>query len=85
MYDCTCERCKYNWVTDQLPKSCSKCKSKYWNKLRTQNNTKMNHSQQIYSKVQQGSPADRGLRNSLFNYPVDSYNNPKARYKWQIQ
>ena len=37
MYDCTCERCKNNWITNQLPKSCSKCKSRYWNKPRKEN------------------------------------------------
>ena len=32
MYDCTCERCEYNWVTDKLPNACAKCKLTAWNK-----------------------------------------------------
>lgn len=44
--ECTCERCGNKWdkdivddspIEDKLPKSCSKCKSKYWNKPRKQN------------------------------------------------
>ncbi len=32
MYDCTCERCDHNWVTEKLPNACARCKSTAWNK-----------------------------------------------------
>ena len=34
--DCVCERCGYSWTTyyQREPKSCAKCKSKYWNQPR---------------------------------------------------
>ena len=34
MYDCTCERCPNNWITDKLPNACSRCKSTAWNKIK---------------------------------------------------
>lgn len=36
LYDCRCERCGHEWETkeDQLPLTCPKCKSPYWNRPR---------------------------------------------------
>jgi len=32
---CVCERCKHEWIAEtNLPETCSKCRSPYWNKPR---------------------------------------------------
>jgi hypothetical protein len=30
-YKCTCERCAHSWTAIALPRTCSKCRSPYWN------------------------------------------------------
>lgn len=36
-----CERCGYQWIprNKTIPKNCPKCKSPYWDKLKTKFNT----------------------------------------------
>ena len=30
-YECKCERCGYIWISNSIPISCSKCKTRSWN------------------------------------------------------
>jgi len=40
VYECQCERCEHSWITrtEEIPIVCPKCKSPYWNKLKTKFN-----------------------------------------------
>ena len=29
-YKCTCERCAHSWTAITIPRTCSKCRSPYW-------------------------------------------------------
>ena len=31
MYECSCERCNHKWLSENIPKSCAKCKTRSWN------------------------------------------------------
>ncbi len=32
--ECRCSRCGHKWLSRTAPKSCARCKSKYWNRKR---------------------------------------------------